>query len=67
MKMCHVLKQRSIGGLRVSPSIVQQVQKTVLLSKVYPRKTNEFVGIKIILKISPVGKLYLSLRLSYFL
>jgi hypothetical protein len=36
-------------------------QKRSLLSKFSPRKTNEFVGIKIILKMSPVWKLYLSL------
>ena len=38
MKMCHALKQRSIGGLRAYPSIAQQVPKKELVEQIFSEK-----------------------------
>jgi len=40
MKMCHALKQRSIGGLHVSPSIAQQVPKKGLVEQSFSEKNH---------------------------
>ncbi len=38
MKMCRALKRGSIGGLRVSPSIAQQVPKKELVEQIFSEK-----------------------------